>query len=677
MARTQDSVERVAPGRASLDERPGSWPAHPAPVTRRAFAIGLILGLALCAVMPYNDYFVGATYLSGNYFPIGGVAALLLLTGLINPALIACGKRSSIFTSAEIITVWAMIVAVSGIPSSGVMRYLIPHIAAPAYYSTPANNWQPLIVSHLPKYLLVQDPAAVNGFFECLKRDQAIPWNAWAIPLAWWAVFVGLLYTVFFSISTIARRQWVENEHLTFPLVRLPIQLAEAPAPGERFAPILRDRMLWSAVALVTAIHTVKGLHLFYPSIPDILPVIHSADYFKAPPISSINDISIAVYPLIIGFAYLLSAEVCFSLWFFYLAFKVQTIIAAINAWDLSSLGSGIDMGPGFAAYQEAGGAVAVALWLVWSMRGHLKAAWRRAVGRGGIDDANEAVSYRAAFAGLFCGYGGLSLWLIEVAHVHPLMAAGVLAGSFVVFVVLAWLVAQAGLLFIQTSFAPSQITTALSPPATFDAQSLFMGCLAEHVGWYDSREIMLPSILNAQKAADPVHLSQRSLARALMATIFLAVIVSAAASIWLPYTHGGATSLSDTWGYVDAPKKPLDWTASILKTRAAPPGAAAGNMAAGAAFVLALIAARGSIAAFPFHPAGFLVAATYPMYAMWFSLFLAWLIKWPIIRYAGMRGYQKLLPFFLGLILGDCMNAIAWTVIGLATHQGYRLLPG
>lgn len=167
-------------------------------VTGRSFAVGLFLALTMCAVMPYNDYYIGATYLSGNLFPIGGVAALALLTLLVNPILIRVGKREAIFTPGEIITVWAMIVVVAGIPSSGLMRYLIPHIVAPHYYATVENGWESAIIAHLPSRLLVNDPAAVRQFFEGLKRGGSIPWSAWIEPMAWWGLFVALLFSAFF-----------------------------------------------------------------------------------------------------------------------------------------------------------------------------------------------------------------------------------------------------------------------------------------------------------------------------------------------------------------------------------------------------------------------------------------------------------------------------------------------
>jgi len=77
------------------------------PVTWRAFLMGLIVSLGVCALTPYNDYFVAATYLSGNFFPLSALGAILLLTLVVNPLLLALHKPRKCFSSAEIITAWA------------------------------------------------------------------------------------------------------------------------------------------------------------------------------------------------------------------------------------------------------------------------------------------------------------------------------------------------------------------------------------------------------------------------------------------------------------------------------------------------------------------------------------------------------------------------------------------
>jgi hypothetical protein len=52
----------------------------------------------------------------------------------------------------------------------------------------------------------------------------------------------------------------------------------------------------------------------------------------------------------------------------------------------------------------------------------------------------------------------------------------------------------------------------------------------------------------------------------------------------------------------------------------------------------------------FPLHPVGRPWASPLPTYRVWFSVFIAWLLKAMILRYGGPRLYLRLRPFFLGL---------------------------
>ena len=660
---------------AERSPAPASPPIPARQVSARAFALGLLLALGLCAVLPYNDYFVAATYLSGNFFPIAGVGAILLLTLVINPLLLALGRPAALWKPGEIITVWSMVLVVSGIPSSGLMRYLIPHLAAPHYFASAQNGWDGLVLAGLPSRLLVTDPAAVHDFFEGLPRGASVPWAAWTVPLGWWGLFVACLFTAFFCLSALMRRQWVENERLAFPLVQLPVLLSEAPEPGHRLNALMRAPLLWSGVLLVTLIHTTKALHLFYPTSPDVLTPWHSWQILTTPPWNGLNDIQLVVYPLVIGFAYLVPAEILFSLWFFYIAHKLEILTGTLNAWDMSAAGGSGP--PGFVTYQEAGGAIMVTVWVLWLARRHLGEVWRKALWNDkSVDDAREPLPYRTALFGLAGAYFGMYMWLTLAARMNGLMALGVLAGSFVIFLLISWLVAQGGLLFVQQTFAPSQLVTALFGTSPFSPSSLAAASLTEHIGWNDSRELMLPSLLNAQKAADETRLSARSLTHALAVCVMLAVLVSAASSIWLPYTHGGGLALKNHWMYVDSPQMPFRWAAGQARDPHPPQLGAFLNMLGGALLVLTLFVCRTKLPWFALHPSGFLIAGSYAMYMLWFSVFLGWLAKAPITHYGGAGAYRRLLPFFLGLILGDCLNALLWVGIGLITGTGYTLLP-
>lgn len=654
-------------------------PARVSFVTKRAFALGLILGLIFCAITPYNDYYVAATYLSGDFFPIDALVGVLLLVLVVNPLLILCGQRRLIWTAAEVITVWTMVLVVAGIPSSGLMRYFIPHIVAPHYYATASNGWEGRIITHMPAYLLVNDPKAVRGFFDGLDRGQTIPWRAWMQPLAWWSLFVFFLFLSFFCLSALLRRQWAEHEKFSFPLVVLPVMLAESPEPGQRYNKMLRSPLLWTAVVAVTCLHTIKGLHILIPTMPDIPTSWHTRDYVTQSPLNAINDVQFAIYPLVIGFAYLLSSEVSLSIWFFYLLFKLQVFYAAYYNLDTHTTGAAFSMGPAFNTYHEAGGVFMTVAWLLYAMRGHLKAIWRKAVhGDPNIDDAREPLSYRFALFGAIAAIVGLYLWMTLAAQIQPLMALGLLVGALCAFILVSWLVAQAGLLFVTQTYASPQLMTVLFGSMAFNAKSLAMGSIVEHIGWQDSRELMMPSLLNSVQAAESTRLSARSLTRALAICVVLCTIMSAASSIWLPYTHGGGVSLKNPETYIYAPRLPFTWTSGQLASPHPPDVAGMLHMAAGAAFVLILFLCRTYVPGFYLHPAGFLVSSSWAMYMLWSSLFLGWLIKAPILRYGGIKTYRVLLPFFLGLILGDCLNAIVWTIIGLFTGSGsgYLLLP-
>jgi hypothetical protein len=142
-----------------------------------------------------------------------------------------------------------------------------------------------------------------------------------------------------------------------------------------------------------------------------------------------------------------------------------------------------------------------------------------------------------------------------------------------------------------------------------------------------------------------------------------------------LPYYGGGAAAINNDWVYNAAPKKPLllfggaatvpivgSWTNGL-------------HVLGGFLGVLGLLACRAYLG-FGLHPIGFLGASVHATHALWFSMFLGWLFKSLILRYGGMRLYALLLPFFLGLILGDALNAAVWIVLGVTLGTGYRILP-
>jgi hypothetical protein len=49
----------------------------------------------------------------------------------------------------------------------------------------------------------------------------------------------------------------------------------------------------------------------------------------------------------------------------------------------------------------------------------------------------------------------------------------------------------------------------------------------------------------------------------------------------------------------------------------------------------------------------------------LWSCIFVAWLAKAIITRYGGAKAYQKALPLFVGMVLGEFMVGSFWCIFG------------
>ena len=111
-----------------------------------------------------------------------------------------------------------------------------------------------------------------------------------------------------------------------------------------------------------------------------------------------------------------------------------------------------------------------------------------------------------------------------------------------------------------------------------------------------------------------------------------------------------------------------VSWNGGMLDAHSNTGGTIA--VGAGLLLTLALMALRQDIPGFPFHPIGFAVSSAWAINIVWLPLFIAWICKGLTMHYGGLRIYRMFLPFFLGLILGDCVMGSIWGLLSLALNM-------
>ena len=303
----------------------------------RAIIIGLALVIIQTAVTPYNDYYLQGTDISGSHFPLGALFALIVLTLGINPILKKITPKAEL-NPGELMIVWVMLVVTSAIPSKGMMGYLLPYLVAPRYFATPENEWAEALYPHLPDWLVVWDKQAASDFY---TGEAFVPWAVWAKPLIAWTIFIIVLYFVTICLSVILRKQWVEHERFIFPLVTVSAEMVQRTKPNALLSGFFKNRAMWIGFTIAAAFHLLNGFHEYFPAFPRIPNRYDLYGPFTERPWIVMRwwpQLRLFLYFSVIGITYLLSMEVSFSCWFFFLFFKVQYLIIngfsiPINPW--------------------------------------------------------------------------------------------------------------------------------------------------------------------------------------------------------------------------------------------------------------------------------------------------------------------------------------------------------
>ncbi len=683
----------------SLEEISPPTPSSPAPVSRegrvvsaRAVALGLVLSVLGAALNAWMVTIANVGSIGGVQLPLGAVFALAVLILGINWPLHALNQRGfrlvAPLSRAEMATIYTMLLAATILSTSGTLDFFVTLGPGLFYFSTRENGWADTFYRFLPRHYApgwdghVFQREVIDAFYVGgLSRSQ-IPWHAWTLMLLSWGVLLGLVTGAFFFLSLLLRRQWIENESLTFPLLELPLQMVDSSDERPTHSAFWTNRALWMGVVLAFGVHFLRGMNHYFPDWP-IVPGFHGPGVdveFTEMPFLVLGKMGINILLGAVGVAYLLSREVSFSMWFCFFLVKAQLVLAQMSGYPPSNLPKDLYLGrPTFITHQSIGGWAMMAAMLLWTARGHVGNMARAALRPRSASAllSNEPFAPRVVMGGLaLCALGTLG-WCVY-AGINPLLALLFFALYGAMSVVLARLVLEAGMIFPQFTFSSFDVLTGLAPGAgAMGGANLTRLSFLQTSLFGDARSNSLPVFLTALKLAHAQGLDGRN-TRRLMGAALLAALTAMAVCVLVDicalYSHGALASYS--WFTKDGPQSTFSGVASLLRGDSAPNAGNWAWFAVGAFVVWAMLFLRTRFLWFPLHPLGYIVASGYAIGPLYTSFFIGWLLKVVMVKYGGHDRAQALKPFMIGLILGNACAMMLWIAIGTFAGSYIQYFP-
>ena len=601
-------------------------------VTKKAIFVGLILVVV-------NAYWVGiaselwyAVYTLVSPFS-NAIFTLAVLIAL--NVFLARFARSLAFTAGELLLIYIMVTMVSTISVHAMMAILMGTLAHPYWFATPENEWAQLFWQHIPSWITVSNTEWLRGYYEgesTIFTSEHL--RAWLVPVLVWSGFIFVLYGSLLCIGLILRKQWMEHEKLSFPLTHLPVQMTT----DRNF---FRNRLMWIGFSVSAIIRIVNGIHDIFPAMPGFPPNLRLDQYFLDRPWSAIGYTSMSFNLAIVGLTYFMPLELAFSTWFFFWLTRMEKVFADIIGWQNMHLND-----------RATGAWIGIALIALWGARRHLVTLIGNIFSRDAIEDDNEPVSYRTTLiltflsvglVFLFCYIAGMSLWVVIVFYA----------------------------IFLAFALAIGRVRAELGPPYheviginprqmmvdIFGTRKLGGANLTILSFLYAfnrcNRSHPMPNQVESLRIGNRVRIPGRTL----IISMGLAIAVGAFATLWA-YLEGvyryGLDRCHGAIGHFGW--ETLNPLQSWLQHPRTTEGLGVFFMLVGMGFVFFLQLMRTYFLWWPLHASGYVLsgAAWGGLIYFWFPVMLSWLIKYLILKFAGWNTHRKMIPFFLGLVLGD-----------------------
>ncbi|MCL5408643.1 MAG: hypothetical protein M1135_01290 [Candidatus Omnitrophica bacterium] len=622
-----------------------------------ALFLGCILSAGISFIQARALNGMAADFITGSAF-----LGLFIIVLILNPVLMTVRKTWSL-SSSEMLLIFIMGAAACVLPSWGLMGGFIPIIAGLSYYATSENRWTEIILPHIKKYFIPTNSRAINQYFTGVPNGAHYSYLPWVKPLIVWFLFLMAFYFLSMCIAVILRKQWEENEQLMFPLAMLPVDMTKM-HENSRLPIIFKNKLFWTGFAITFIITSFTAIPSYFPFFPNFI-------LGKGIPI--FRNTTMLVFVLswpILGFAYLVNLNISFSLFFFQFLSKIETGWFNITGFSIPGQGGIFAASSPMVAFQGAGATIVFFIYLVWQARKHIGDVFRKAFGGGSknIDDSPEMLSYRTSVLG-----GIISILIMEIFfHLMgmPLILSFVyLFYLLATFVVLNRVICQAGLGFARSQCDPPGFSASVLP-SNYVGHSGYIGLGLQYPYAGDIRTTVMTSTQTGLKINKEAGINPRFLFWGIVIAVIIAYFVAAFSNIQNGYLHG-ELNVREAWFSQDFPQLVGQFMANKINS---PPTkeiilSRYWFMGIGAVIMSVLIFFQNSFLWWPLHYIGFPISDSYIIDRGWFSIFLAWMIKFLVLKYGGVQVYRRSIPIFYGIILGSVVATGAWMGVGYVYH--------
>ncbi len=569
-------------------------------ITLRSVTVGLLVVIVTNLWATYAETVVHASRLNLSYFQLTLMALFLVLLAIANPLLKLWNIRFA-FSPSELLAIVAIGMVGSVVPASGVTGFLIGVISTPIYFATTENGWAEFYHPHLDSWVVPTNPEALRAFYEGLPPGARLPWEVWLAPLGWWTTFILAVFSVSATTMVILRKQWSDNEKLVYPLVAVPLEMAQD-AKSENYLPgFMRGKLFWIPAAVAMSLFVWNTVSWSYPLVPEIkiFPHAGSFQFTRYSPRVYLEPLNLFT----IGFAYFANTQVLFSIWFFFLLHVVEGGIFNRLGYQIESSTDSFSADPPTEAYQCFGALAMMVVWRLWVARHHLRDVILKAIdSRHPVDDREEVLSYRTAVLVLVLSLGYVLFWLSQIGMDFT-TALILMCAVGVIYIGLARVVTEAGLVYSGATVTPQAFAMDVRGTFVMSHASLTAIVLSYSLVDY-MRGLFTPGVAHSVKFGDLIHGNRRALLFWVGASVLVGLAASVVYTLHLGYSHG-AYNFPRFPFFSGDPKNVYTSTLTVMRTPKEPDPERMIFLGIGATLMALLTYLRYRFPGWPIHPIG------------------------------------------------------------------------